>query len=139
MSAGARHTLISFQRATTTQDDYGEEVSTWTTLATEWAQVFWGRGDERRQAAAEQGSQSATFQVLSNGNTRSLTLRDRLVMDGFIWDVVGIAPDTPRRGHIELTATATFVAYAPPSGEFGQFDFSHPANSGLLALILEDA
>ncbi len=105
MTAGARDTLITLERATTTQDDYGEEVSAWTSLGTEWAAVFYGAGAERRQAAMEQGSQAATFEMLSNASTRALTLKDRISFDGVAWDITNIAPDTPKRGEIAITAT----------------------------------
>lgn len=103
MTAGRRDQLITLETATTTQDDYGEEISTWGTIGTEWAAVFYGRGDERRQAAMEQGSQAATFQMLSNPITRALTLKDRIQFGG-AWDIEGIAPDMPKRGYIEITA-----------------------------------
>lgn len=102
MSAGNRDQLITIQRATTTTDDYGAEVPTWATYAIEWAAVFFGRGDERRAAAVEQGSQAATFQVLSNSKTLGVTLKDRIQHLGSVWDVKSIAPDTPRRGEIEI-------------------------------------
>ncbi|MES2903853.1 MAG: head-tail adaptor protein [Pseudomonadota bacterium] len=105
MTAGARTSKVTFETATATQDDYGEEQQTWGFLGVAWAQVFWGRGDERRQAATEQGAQAATFQVLDNAMTRAVTIRDRLTLDGDLFDIVGIAPDTPKRGHIEFTAT----------------------------------
>lgn len=105
MSAGRRDQLITIQRATVTTDDYGAEVPTWATHAQEWAAIFYGRGDERRQAAMEQGSQAATFQVLANAATRTVTLKDRIEHDGAVWDIQGISPDTPKRGSIELTAT----------------------------------
>lgn len=105
MTAGRRDQLVTLQRYTTTQDEYGEEVQTWADLGTEWAAVFYGRGDERRQAAMEQGSQPATFQMLANLNTLGLTIRDRIVLDGVAWDITGLAPNTPKRGLIEATAT----------------------------------
>lgn len=115
MTAGRRDQIVTFQRATTSQDDYGEETETWAELTQEWAAVFYGRGDERRQAAMEQGQQAATFQVLSNEDTRSIALTDRLVLDGWIWDIVGISPETPKRGLIEVTATATGEEAEPES------------------------
>lgn len=104
MPAGRRAQRITLQRYTAAQDDYGEEVQTWADLGDEWAAVFYGRGDERRQAAMEQGAQPATFQMLSNTTTRALRLRDRIVLDSVTWDITGVAPDTPRRGLIEVTA-----------------------------------
>ena len=105
MTAGRRDSLVEFQTYTTTQDEYGEETPSWSTVAEEWAAVFYGRGDERRQAAMEQGAQPAVFQVLANATTRAMTVKDRIVHDEAGWDIVGIAPDTPKRGLIEFTAT----------------------------------
>lgn len=101
--AGRRNQLVTIERATTETDDYGEEIATWGTLSNEWAAVFYGRGDERRQAAMEQGQQAATFQVLENANTRSVGVKDRIIHGASTYDIVGIAPDTPRRGEIEFT------------------------------------
>lgn len=100
-----RDTLVTLQAYTATQDEYGEEVQAWADIGTEWAAIYWGRGDERRQAAMEQGTQAATFNMLSNTLTRSLTLRDRISGEAGVFDIVGIAPDTPKRGEIEFVGT----------------------------------
>ncbi|KZY90846.1 MULTISPECIES: head-tail adaptor protein [unclassified Erythrobacter] len=100
---GRRDQRVTLQRYTTSSNDYGEEVETWGDIGTEWAAVFYGRGSERRQAAMEQGAQPATFQFLSNPVTRSLTIRDRIMHAGQ-WDIVGISPDAPDRGLLEVTA-----------------------------------
>lgn len=105
-----RDQLITLQTLTTEQDSYGEEIQTWVDLGDEWAAVFYGRGDERRQAAVEQGRQSANFQTDNNAMTRAVTLKERLIHDGFIWDVVGISP-AAAQGLIEFTAMATGEAY----------------------------
>lgn len=102
MTVGRRDQLITIERFTATTGDYGEEVQTWAEFGQEWVAVFYGRGDERRQAAMEQGQQSATFRMLSNGTTRTLTVRDRIVHDGTNWDILGVAPMD--RATIELTA-----------------------------------
>lgn len=107
MTAGRRDQLITLQRFTATQDEYGEETQAWSELGKEWAAVFYGRGDERRQAAQEQGQQAANFQMLANLATLGLKIEDRIVLDGRIWNIVGISPHTPERGLIEVTATAT--------------------------------
>lgn len=101
-TAGRRDTLILIQRFTTTQDDYGEEVQTWTDLGSEWAAIFYGTGTERRQAAQEQGEQAATFNVRANDLTRGIRIRDRIVLDGDNWDIVSNAQI--RRSEIDLVA-----------------------------------
>lgn len=104
MTAGRRDSLIRLERFTATQDEYGEEVQTWAEIGTEWAAVFYGRGDERREAAREQGEKTATFLMLGNAMTRGLMVRDRIVHGGGAWDIVDISLDTPRRGYVEATA-----------------------------------
>jgi hypothetical protein len=67
--------------------------------------VFYGRGSERRQAAQEQASQVATFQVPSNTSTRSLIPKDRIVHASSNWDITGPpALDTPEPGLVEVEA-----------------------------------
>ncbi len=103
MTAGARNSLVTFSRATTSQDGYGEEVPTWGDIGKEWAKVHYGRGDERRQAAMEQGQLPATFVVLDNSVTRTVTLKDRITFDEGEWDISANIPGKP--GEREITAT----------------------------------
>lgn len=101
-----RDTLIALQRLSFELDEYGEEIpdsTGWADLGTEWAAVNYGRGDERRQAAMEQGEQSATFNVLDNELTRSVTLKDRIVADGQNWGIVSSVPGK-KRGERDITA-----------------------------------
>jgi head-tail adaptor len=100
-----RGNLVTFERATTTQDDYGEETPSWATLCQEFAQVFYGKGEERRQAAMQEGEQAATFQVPSNTSTRSVTLKDRISFDSSYWNIDSKALDVPDRRRVEFTAT----------------------------------
>lgn len=87
-------------------NEYNEEVDfVWTPLAEEKVAIYYGSGSERRQAAMEQGSQTATFEMLSNTRTRGLTIRDRIVHEGSNWDITELAPDTPRRGMVRAVAT----------------------------------
>lgn len=104
MRIGRRDQLVMLERSNPTQNGYGEEIPAWGTIGQEWAAVYYGRGDERRQAAMEQGSQPATFALLANPITRSLMLTDRIRHAGSAWDIESIAPDTPKAGEIEITA-----------------------------------
>ena len=101
---GRRDQLVTLERSTSDQDAYGEEIATWSPIGHEWAAVYFGRGDERRQASMQQGSQPATFGMLSNPVTRGLTTKDRIQHGGAAWDIESISPDTPKLGDIEITA-----------------------------------
>ena len=131
-----RNNLIRIERATIVTNAYGDEIPTWTTIAPEWARVFYGRGDERRSAAMVQGSQPATFQVLDNARTRGVTVRDRIVFAGSAWDISGWVPIG--RGEIEITAIRGEAPAEAPAPPRGGLNFAVPANSGLLALLLDD-
>jgi SPP1 family predicted phage head-tail adaptor len=104
VKAGTRDRLITIERAVTTTDAYGQEIETWATAFQEWARVFYSRGNERREAAADRLEMPCTFAVLSNGNSRTINGRDRIVYDGKVWNIEHIAPVT--RGEIELTAVS---------------------------------
>lgn len=103
MAAGRRDTLVQFQRAVRATDEYGQAVpASWAVLCSEWVAVLWGRGAERREAAATQLVQSATFQALAHPVTLGVLPTDRIVMDGVAWNIGGIAPMAG--GLIEFTA-----------------------------------
>ncbi|TDW65354.1 head-tail joining protein [Novosphingobium sp. PhB55] len=106
MSAGPRDKLVTLQRRSSGQDEYGEDVpASYSDVSQEWARFFWGRGSERREAAQMQSQQAATIQVLDNGNTRSMRARDRIVLGELNFDIA--APGLPiTRGELEFTATA---------------------------------
>ena len=91
-----------FERSAATQDAYGEDQLGWSTWAAAMASVRFGSSAERREAAAEQGSQAATFRVLATAKTRAVTVRDRISFSGAAWDIEGIAPIG--RSEIEFTA-----------------------------------
>lgn len=102
MPAGKRDRKIVFERNTgTTTDDYGGKVPLWTGYATAWAEVRYGTGQERREAAQERASVAATFQVLANALTRALTPLDRINFEG-LWDIVSAVPNG--RKFIDITA-----------------------------------
>lgn len=88
MKSGPRDDEIIIERKSVTTDDYGGEVETWATYATEWAQVIYGSGREQREAAQLQGSLPATFEVLANPLTLAVTELDRINFDGTIWNIV---------------------------------------------------
>jgi SPP1 family predicted phage head-tail adaptor len=104
MSAGHRDRIIAIERAAVNQNEYGEEIETWAEAFKEWARVFYGKGNERREAAADRSEMPITFLVLANSNSRTITARNRIRYDGLIWNIEGVAPLT--RGEIEITAIA---------------------------------
>jgi SPP1 family predicted phage head-tail adaptor len=92
LPAGERTELITFQRATTADDDYGQPIETWTDLTTRRARVRFGLAQEQRQAAQESASQTATFECIRSAQLDSITNKDRIVYLGDQWDINETAP-----------------------------------------------
>ena len=93
MAAGKRNTLITLQRATMVKDDHGGETPSWAEYCEEWASVSFGSGQERREAAQESATQTATFRVLAHPLTLALAPTDRVA--GYLganWDITDVAP-----------------------------------------------
>ncbi len=91
--AGKRDTQIVFQRKSIEIDDHGGEAGVWSTWSTDWAEVLFGTGQERREAAQPSASQTATFIVLAHAKTRALTPGDRI--SGYLgadWNITGAVP-----------------------------------------------
>lgn len=92
MPAGQRSELIVIQRATVTENAYGEEVPTWATYATRRARVRFGTAQEKREAAQEGGVQTATFECVRSTILDAVTLKDQISYLGSTWDITETAP-----------------------------------------------
>jgi head-tail adaptor len=104
IGAGRRDTRIVFERLNAIEDDYGTSAAPdWTEIGRAWALVLYGTGAERRDAAQTAASMPATITVLANSLTRSLTTRDRLTINGAVWNIAGVAP---LAGRAEVAITA---------------------------------
>jgi SPP1 family predicted phage head-tail adaptor len=93
---------VTVERRVVTQNDIGEQVETWITWRTIWASRRDVHTDERQRA--DEGLASVTA-VWTAHWPYWLSAHDRLVADGLIWDVTGIAEIGGRAG-VEVTATA---------------------------------
>jgi head-tail adaptor len=102
-SASRRTELVTFQRATLAENEYGEQVPTWADHATRRVSVRFGTAQEKRDAAQEGGIQSASFEAVRSSELDAITLKDRISYDGSEWDIVERAPLS--RKTIRFTAT----------------------------------
>lgn len=103
--AGKRNWRISFhEKVAVGENAMGEPVdqADWPRVGRAWAQISFGRADERREAAVERSEQVATFTVPANRVTKAITtehvIRDRTGS----WDITGIA--LWERSDIQFTA-----------------------------------
>jgi SPP1 family predicted phage head-tail adaptor len=91
-SASQRTELIVFQRATTTEDDYGQPIETWADYVTRRARVRFRTAQEKREAAQEAASQTATFECVRSADLNAVTLKDRISYLGSAWDITASEP-----------------------------------------------
>ena len=68
-----------------------------------WGGVIWGTGAERREAAQLSASQPATFRVLADSETLSLSVEDRISFAGGLWNITSVVPLGLNEG-VEVTA-----------------------------------
>jgi head-tail adaptor len=110
IAIGKRDRVIAFERLTVSRTTLGgkpEAAGTWAELGTRLASVLFGSGAERRAAAVEQAVQPATFRVLADELTTTITVKDRITHLGLSWDIASITPIGRRPDEIEFTATAS--------------------------------
>lgn len=102
MKSGPRDDLITIERNTgTSENAFGEPQEGWVSFVDAWAQVIYGAGSERRESAVEGAEQTATFRILADTDTLSITAKDRVSFNG-IWDIHTAVPLD--RDGVEITA-----------------------------------
>lgn len=105
MQAGKLDRRIQIQRATITQNDFGEEVHAWGQIAEVWAGVT-PVSDTERFRGSQVGAEITTrFVVRYSGQARDVTAEDRIVYEGRVFDLVGIKELGRREGY-EISAIA---------------------------------
>lgn len=106
MKAGALDRRISILRATTVQDPgTGEEVETWSTLATVWAAKKDVSDGERMKAAEVSAEISTRFTIRWSSAVSSVNPKDRVQHDGRTYDIFSVK-ELGRREGLEITGTA---------------------------------
>ncbi len=94
MGASQRLYAIDFIAGVASTNDY-ETVIDWsnpTTLATVTASVKFGTAQEKREAAQESASQSATFECLRTPTLDAVPMTARIEFDSSQWDITERSP-----------------------------------------------
>lgn len=95
VTSSQRQYVIGFVSASTSTNDYNETVENWaspTLLTTATARVRFGTAQEKREAAQESASQTATFECLRTPALAAVPMTARIVFDGSQWDITERAP-----------------------------------------------
>jgi SPP1 family predicted phage head-tail adaptor len=102
MRAGGLDRRVTLQRFTVTTDDYGEEIQTWSDLATVFAEVRQQSGREFIAAAQVQADRLVVFFIRWFSG---LTVLDRVSYAGTLHDIVEVR-EIGRRDGVELHTVA---------------------------------
>lgn len=105
VSIGDLDRRIVVERASVSQNGFGEDVPEWHAVLSLWAKRA-DVSDGEKAAMGEVGSQlRSRFTVRAFTETRAITPQDRIRHDGAVWQIVGVkeAMDRPRE-FIEITA-----------------------------------
>lgn len=97
---------ITIERFTyTTDSGSGEQIKTWSTLATPWASKK-DVSDSERVASAEVSAEIGTrFQIRYDSSWSDLNPKDRVVYDGRTYDISAVKEINRREG-LEISAIA---------------------------------
>lgn len=103
MKAGRMDRRVDLQhRALAAPNVHGEQVPSWTTYATVWAERLEGGGREAFIAQTTYASTDVRFRIR---HRTDVVLTDRVVFDSKNFDVVGVS-EIGRREGLELFARA---------------------------------
>lgn len=104
---------VDLLRATVAEDDQGDEVTTWSPIATVWAAKADLSDRERILAAQVATSVTTRFRLRWSSLWSGLDTQDRLRCEGRLYDIVGAPKEIGRREGLEITACARAERPAP--------------------------
>ena len=90
MPAGKRDRLIEIQQSTSTKDDSGEPLFSWSTVASAWAEKVEKGGSERLAAQQLSGKTVMTFRFLWNDDTSVVTSKHRISYGGRYFEITDV-------------------------------------------------
>jgi SPP1 family predicted phage head-tail adaptor len=105
LRAGDLDRLITIERPVKTQSDSGEDVITWTEVATVWAEKVNLRGIERFASQQEIGHTITIFRIRYSTDVAETSTLHRLLFDGRYYDITDVR-EPKRREEIEIDCFA---------------------------------
>jgi SPP1 family predicted phage head-tail adaptor len=104
MRAGRLRHLVRFERATETQNDFGEPVKSWSLIASSWAAVEPLKGAEKMQAMEAQAEVDTRITARYSSELSSLNPRDRVVWGSKVYDIKEVLNIDERDRELSLMA-----------------------------------
>lgn len=105
MRATGRDWLITIQRMTLTYDAHNRPIETWADVAQVWAEKRDVSDGERFRAAQTEAQITTRFRLLWSPQIADVNPKDRIALDGALYDISGVK-EIGRREGIEITAAA---------------------------------
>ena len=99
LSAGDLTHRVTIQQLGTAQDTAGQQVQTWTAVATVWADVRFLNGLESIKADAPVGVVAASIRIRYRAGVLPAM---RVLYDGAFYDIKAVLPDPTGRVHLDL-------------------------------------
>lgn len=93
MRAGRLRTRVTIQQRTDTQNDIGELVPTWTTLAAVWADVIHNSGLEAIKAGAGASIVKASIRIRYRADVKPSM---RVAKGADVYNILAVLPDQGR-------------------------------------------
>lgn len=103
MNAGSLNTRVTIQQNTPAQDDIGQPIASWATLATVWANVRHVSGMESIQGDADASSLKASVRIRLR---RDVTNAMRVVIGSKTYEIRAVLPDEERLDYLDLSCEA---------------------------------
>ena len=100
MFAGKLNRRVVIQQLTAGQDDIGQPVQTWATLATVWAHILHISGRESIQADADTATLKASIRIRYRTDVTSAM---RVVHGAKTYEIKAVLPDEEGRDHVDLS------------------------------------
>ena len=106
MKAGDLRDRVTIQRATNSDDGFGNTISGWSDLLTVWANVRETPGKEIVAAGRIEASRTATIRVRASSQSRGVTAADRIIARGQSWNIRSVSAVGDGRELIEFLCEA---------------------------------
>lgn len=106
MRAGSLTERVAVEEPLTTQDDTGEEITTWSPVASVWGAVEPLTGREKLQAGQVGATMDTRFRIRWTPAMERINAKWRLTHDEVIYNIVSVAQVGMARREIEIMATS---------------------------------
>lgn len=100
--AGTLNKRVTFQRRVVTDDGGGGHSREWSNLVEVWGGFSPERGSERLEAGRLQGSLFGVLRVRSSATTRTVTVDDRVMIDGVAHQIRSVANTDQRNRMLDI-------------------------------------